>query len=153
MSYGDQLHTKNVTEELKSTDIFWVLRKGSVVPVKGLRFDDLIFSDPPVFDSDLQVNGYVNLQHIAGNIYDCSTTETVDVSTYTNIHVSVSGITLSLTGMLSDSFITIKNLSDGDIYLNINILFAGTTVTAPITMPSGDSYPLIYDLDNTRFIL
>ena len=147
-------HLRNITDGLKATDIHWVYRNGSIVPIKGLSIDSLSFGATSLtLNKNFIVNGYIDTEHLSGNIYESTTTETVDVTGYTNIHVTTSGVTLSLTGMLSDSFTTIKNISGGDIYLNFNILFAGETVTAPITMPSGDSYPLVYDLTNTRFVL
>ena len=61
MSKIDQIRLKNITEALKPTDIFAVYRDKTWIPVKGLRFDNLIFGDPTILETNLQVNGYVEV--------------------------------------------------------------------------------------------
>ena len=58
MSKINNIRLKNITEKLKSTDIFAVYRDKTWIPVKGLRFEDLIFGDPLEIDSNVQINGY-----------------------------------------------------------------------------------------------
>ena len=148
---GD-IRINNITEALLSTDVFAVYRDKTWIPVQGLRFDDLIFGDPVVLDSNFQVNGYVSLEALKGTRYTSSTTETVSVLTATDIDIDTSGNTLTLSGMVDGSKIQVKNRSTGDATLNFDIEYQNTVCTAPVTMPTGDTYDITYDLANTRWV-
>lgn len=57
--YGDRLHLKNISTGAETTDIMWVVRRGSVVPVQ-LGFE-LSGGDFTLTDGDLTVNGDIIL--------------------------------------------------------------------------------------------
>ena len=68
MSKISSIRLQNITERLNSTDIFAVYRNKTWIPVKGLRFDGLIFGDPTILGVNLQVNG--SITDNSGNVRD-----------------------------------------------------------------------------------
>jgi hypothetical protein len=80
-----------------------------------------------------------------------STTETVDISRCPRIEITASGNTLSVKNQRDNYELVIANISTGDAYLNFSIILQGTTFSAPVTMPAGDVYCLIWDQAQTAF--
>ena len=152
MSRIADIRLNNITEALKPTDVFAVYRNKTWIPVKGLRFDDLIFGDPTVFDGNLQINGYINADSFIQTIVVTSATETIDSQTFTRLEQDTAGITTTLSNISDSAMVSIANRSTGDTYFNHDIELQGTVYTAPVTIPSGDVYNLTYDNANGRFV-
>ena len=101
----------------------------------------------------LELNTVAKHTSLTGTTVVSSTTETVAVTTATDVEVDTALQTLSLSGMVADTKLQIRNRSTGDAYLNFDIELQGTTYSAPVTMPSGDSYELTYNLADTRWVM
>ena len=82
-----------------------------------------------------------------------STTETLSVQDSTYINIDTAGNTLSLSNMVDGSKMQINNSSAGDATLNFDIKYGTSTFTAPVTMPSGDSYELVYDSGSATWVM
>lgn len=82
-----------------------------------------------------------------------SATETLSVKNSTYIDIDTSGKTLSLSNMVDGSKMQLHNSSGGDATLNFDIKVGTTTFSAPVTMPSGDSYELVYDSGSSTWVM
>ena len=82
-----------------------------------------------------------------------SSTETLSVLDSNYIDIDTSGNTLTLSNMVDGSQMEIHNSSTGDAILSFDIKVGTTNFTAPVTMPSGDSYQLTYDLASETWVL
>ena len=80
-----------------------------------------------------------------------SATERVNIGQTPRIEITTAGITLTLTPLKDRTRTEIANISDGDVFLDFNIILQGNTFTAPVTMPAGDVYDLFYDLTAGAF--
>ena len=103
------------------------------------------------FGGDIVCEGLLTATLIKRATKVSTSTELVDASQYGRIEARTAGITISLTNLTDEQDLEIANESDGDIYLNFDIVLQGTVYSAPVTVPAGDVYPLKYDLANTRF--
>lgn len=107
-------HTRNVTDGLKATDIHWILRGTSVIPVKGLSIDSLSFGeDFLTLNKDFIINGYINYDALVGTPVDTAVTETIDSKTCTVVRQTASGITTTLSNLELGTEVTIFNVSTG----------------------------------------
>jgi hypothetical protein len=71
MSRATSFPLKNTRGGLEATDVFYVCRfkngKRSFVPIKGLNFDSLVFGDPTILESSLEIVGDLKVEGLAGN--------------------------------------------------------------------------------------
>jgi hypothetical protein len=87
------------------------------------------------------------LTGVVGNmaaLYESSTTETVNLANYSDIEITVSGQTLSVSGQANNQRLGVTNTSSGDASLNFDLKLQNVVYTAPSTMSAGDAYTFIY---------
>lgn len=149
-------HLRNITDGLKATDIFWIYRNKSVVPVKGLSIDSLAFGEDTItLNKNLQVNGNVsisgsltlfdllNVRAINVTRVDTAITETIDVTTCTTIRQTAAGITTSLSGVTEGTAITIINDSNGN-----NVITETIDDVVNPTIYCGETFDMEYNGTN-----
>lgn len=120
MSKINNIRLKNITESLKSTDIFAVYRDKTWIAVKGLRFDDLVFGDPTVLEAslnivgDLDVSGSITMSTVLSDRQTASTTTNYDTSTFTTLDIDTASITATLTNAVIGRKVRVEgNFSTG----------------------------------------
>ena len=97
---------------------------------------------------DITINGVLTIEgdlvifdlEIPSRIVESSTTESINVELYEVIRQTASGITLSLSGMIEGSKITIVNASTGTNTLNFTIQGAATP-----SIYTRESYSIVYN--------
>ncbi len=119
--------------------------------ISNSQTNNLIYGE---FDNKiLKVNGELQSTAKRETKVTSSTTETLSVLDSTYINIDTAGNTLSLSNMVDGSKMQINNSSAGDATLNFDIKYGTSTFTAPVTMPSGDSYELVYDSGSSTWVM
>ena len=117
---------KTTTNLPEGTNLYWTTARGQAV----------IDADTTLLKTD----GSRARVAVTETIATTSTTETVDVTTCTLLRQTASGITTSLSGMVTGSRIIIKNRGGGNNTINVTI----DGVSAPI-LDDKSSIDLIYN--------
>ena len=123
---------------------------GSIVLTAGAKGTG---TDADGVNGIIDLNSTTKIKALRETKVNSTTTETVSVDSATYIKLKTSGETLSLSDMVDGSKITIRNASGGNVYLNFDIISGTTTYSAPVTMPDGDSYELIYDSEDSAWVM
>jgi hypothetical protein len=96
-------------------------------------------------NATLKINGELQSTSKRETKVVSSTTETLSSQDATYVNINTAGNTLSLSDMVDGSRLQLNNSSSGEATLNFDVKLGTTTFTAPVTMPSGDSYEVTYD--------
>lgn len=123
---------------------------GSIVLTAGAKGTG---TDADGVNGIIDLNSTTKIKALRETKVNSTTTETVSVDSATYIKLKTSSETLSLSDMVDGSKITIRNASGGNVYLNFDIISGTTTYSAPVTMPDGDSYELIYDSEDSAWVM